>query len=105
MTEKLVWDIIGSPLAISMLKLTAKGPISFIKKQKIKSIKKKFVSKIDKSILDKYGDKEFYSKLARCLFIDENINLIYERCYQRKLDDTLSDNDFIYNVLRSENWE
>lgn len=105
MTEKLVWDIIGSPLAISMLKLTAKGPISFIKKQKIKSIKKKFVSKIDKSILDKYGDKEFYSKLARCLFIDENINLIYERCYQRKLDDTLSDNDFIYNVLSSENWE
>lgn len=56
---------------------------------------------LEEEILGKYGNEAFYEDLCNALLKDNNIEKLLERCRDLKIDEDISDEEFIDSILDS----
>jgi hypothetical protein len=72
-------------------------------RQKRRSLHNEFKNKvkanIDSELFRKYKDKRIYDRISRILIIDNKIDLIFNRCYNRDINDFSNDDEFINEII------
>lgn len=55
---------------------------------------------LDETLLEKYGNEDFYDDLCRVLLTNNNIDILLERCYNRDILDDESDEIFLDRIIQ-----
>lgn len=102
--EKAIWEYLGKPLVVFFWEKLKGETNKRIKRGLLRKYKKDFIKRIETTILTKYGNRTFYHDLSCCLFANNTLEKLFDRCYQRALNDFKLNDDIIYEVLETREW-
>lgn len=60
----------------------------------------RYQKNLEKELLERYGSETLYDELCDILIRDNNIEKLIERCYNQQLDDMLSDEEFVDDIVK-----
>ena len=103
--EKILWTCLGKPLIVFFWNKLKGEANKKIKRGLLRKYKKDFIKRIETTTLNRYGDRTFYDNLSCCLFNNNALEKLFDRCYQRDLNDFKLDDDIIMQVLETRDWQ
>lgn len=103
--EELFWAHVGKPLVEFFWSKLKGGVNKKIKRGLLRKYKRDFIERIETTVLNKYGDRTFYHNLSYCLFTNNALEKLFDRCYQRDLNDFKLTDEIIMQVLEVRDWQ
>lgn len=103
--KEIFWIILGKPLIVFFWSKLKGETSKKIKRGLLRKYKNRVIKNIESTILNKYGNRTFYHNLSCCLFKNNALEKLFDRCYQRDLNDFKLTDEIIMQVLETQDWK